>query len=301
MIFDYDLASIFKKVDKKIQNLGLSGIDFETEKIKEDKKEILQKEIVKLEKIHKDLEENNNNLQKQQDELTNEYDNKKNKLSIIEQEYEEKVNLIASLENRITVLEADIKNMRAELYGLNKLKEYTNSISSLISSFNESINKVTYNEHQNDETAQYRSAYCIEQTKYNLQKKIFIGSLDDLIDSEDNTQKTIIQYVSPSWNKFEYLWYSGLEELWYLAHKNKDTDYLFIIRNSNLSIIESYAGILLDIYLGNRRYNPMVKEDMYAYMPTNLYIMFVPVNNDEKYEYSLPINPQLIENVNNIG
>ena len=45
----------------------------------------------------------------------------------------------------------------------------------------------------------------------------------------------------------------------------------------------------------------MVKEDMYNYMPTNLYIMFVPVNNDEKYEYSLPINPQLIETVNNTG
>lgn len=301
MIFDYDLDSIFKKVDKKIQNLGLSGIGFETYETKEYKKKKLQKEIVKLEKINKDLEENNNNLQKQQDELTNEYDNKKNELSIIEQEYEEKVNLIASLENRITALEADIKNMRADLYGLNKLKEYTDSISLLISSFNESINKVNYNEHQNDEIAQYRSAYCIEQTKYNLQKKIFIGSIDDSMKSEDNTQKTIIQYVTPSWNKFEYLWYSGLEELWYLAHENKDTDYLFIIRNCNLSIIESYAGILLDIYLGNRIYNPMVKEEMYTYMPTNLYIMFVPVNNDEKYEYSLPIHPQLIENVNNIG
>lgn len=260
MIFDYDLDSIFKKVDKNIQNLGLSGIDFETEKMKEDKKEILQKEIVKLEKINKDLEENNNNLQKQQDELTNEYDNKKKELSIIEQEYEDKVKLIASLENRIKVLEADIKNMRAELYGLNRLKEYTDSIFLLISSFNESINKVTYNEHQNDETVQYRSAYCIEQTKYNLQKKIFIGSIDDSMKSEDNTQKTIIQYVSPSWNKFEYLWYSGLEELWYLAHENKDTDYLFIIRNCNLSIIESYAGILLDIYMDNRKYNPIVKE-----------------------------------------
>lgn len=301
MIFDYDLDSIFKKVDKKIQNLDFGEIDYETEKMKEYKKKKLNEEIAKLVKIHKDLEENNKNLKKLQDELTNEYDNKKNALSIIEQEYEDKVNLIASLENRITTLGADIKNIRAELYGLNKLKEYTNSISSLISSFNESINKVTYNEHQNDETAQYRSAYCIEQTKYNLQKKIFIGSLDDLIDSEDNTQKTIIQYVSPSWNKFEYLWYSGLEELWYLAHENKNTDYLFIIRNCNLSIIESYAGILLDIYLGNRRYNPMVKEDMYTYMPTNLYIMFVPVNNDEKYEYSLPINPQLIKTVNNIG
>lgn len=301
MIFDYDLVSIFKKVDKKIQNLDFGGTDYETEKMKEYKKKKLQKEIAKLIKIHKDLEENNNNLQKQLDELTNQYDNKKNGLFIVEKEYEEKVNLIASLENRITALEADIKNMRAELYGLNKLKEYTNSISLLISSFNENINKVTYNEHQNDETAQYRSAYCIEQTNYNLQTKIFIGNLDDLIISKDNTQKTIIQYVSPSWNKFEYLWYSGLEELWYLAHKNKDTDYLFIIRNCNLSIIESYAGILLDIYLGNRIYNPMVKEEMYTYMPTNLYIMFVPVNNDEKYEYSLPINPQLIKTVNNIG
>lgn len=301
MIFDYDLASIFKKVDKKIQNLDLSGIGFETYETKEYKKKKLQKEIAKLVKTHKDLEENNNNLIKQQDELTNEYDNKKNELSIIEQEYEDKVNLIASLENRKTALEADIKNMRAELYGLNKLKEYSNSISSLISSFNENINKVTYNEHQNDETAQYRSAYCIEQTKYNLQKKIFIGSIDDLIKSKDNTQKTIIQYASPAWNKFEYLWYSGLEDLWYLAHKNKNNDYLFIIRNCNLSIIESYAGILLDIYMGNRKYNPIVKEEMYTYMPTNLYIMFVPVNNDEKYEYSLPINPQLIEIVNNIG
>ena len=191
--------------------------------------------------------------------------------------------------------------MRAELYGLNKLKEYSNSISSLISSFNENIKKVTYNEHQNDETAQYRSVYCIEQTTYKLQKKMFIGSIDDLIISKDNTQKTIIQYASPLWNKFEYLWYSGLDELWYLAHENKNTDYLYIIRNCNLSIIESYAGILLDIYMGNRKYNPIVKEDRYAYMPTNLYIMFVPVNNDEKYEYSLPINPQLIEIVNNIG
>jgi len=102
MIFDYDLDSIFKKVDKKIQNLDFNGIDYETDEMKEHKKKKLQKEIAKLVKIHKDLEENNNNLQKQQDELTNEYDNKKNELSIIEQEYEEKVNLIASLENRIT-------------------------------------------------------------------------------------------------------------------------------------------------------------------------------------------------------
>ena len=301
MLFYYDLDSIFKKVDKKIQNLDFGGTDYETEKMKEYKKKKLNEEIAKLVEIHKDLEENNKNIKKQQDELTNEYDNKKNALSIIEQEYEDKVNLIASLENRITALGADIKNMRAELYGLNKLKEYSNSISSLISSFNENIKKVTYNEHQNDETAQYRSVYCIEQTTYKLQKKMFIGSIDDLIISKDNTQKTIIQYVSPLWNKFEYLWYSGLDELWYLAHENKNTDYLYIIRNCNLSIIESYAGILLDIYMGNRKYNPIVKEDRYAYMPTNLYIMFVPVNNDEKYEYSLPINPQLIEIVNNIG
>lgn len=301
MLFYYDLDSIFKKVDKKIQNLDFGGTDYETEKMKEYKKKKLNEEIAKLVEIHNDLEENNKNLKKQQDELTNGYDNKKNALSIIEQEYEDKVNLIASLENRITALGADIKNMRAELYGLNKLKEYSNSISSLISSFNENIKKVTYNEHQNDETAQYRSVYCIEQTTYKLQKKMFIGSIDDLIISKDNTQKTIIQYVSPLWNKFEYLWYSGLDELWYLAHENKNTDYLYIIRNCNLSIIESYAGILLDIYMGNRKYNPIVKEDRYAYMPTNLYIMFVPVNNDEKYEYSLPINPQLIEIVNNIG
>ena len=301
MLFYYDLDSIFKKVDKKIQNLDFGGTDYETEKMKEYKKKKLNEEIAKLVEIHKDLEENNKNLKKQQDELTNEYDNKKNALSIIEQKYEDKVNLIASLENRITALGADIKNMRAELYGLNKLKEYSNSISSLISSFNENIKKVTYNEHQNDETAQYRSVYCIEQTTYKLQKKMFIGSIDDLIISKDNTQKTIIQYASPLWNKFEYLWYSGLDELWYLAHENKNTDYLYIIRNCNLSIIESYAGILLDIYMGNRKYNPIVKEDRYAYMPTNLYIMFVPVNNDEKYEYSLPINPQLIEIVNNIG
>lgn len=301
MLFYYDLDSIFKKVDKKIQNLDFGGTDYETEKMKEYKKKKLNEEIAKLVEIHNDLEENNKNLKKQQDELTNEYDNKKNALSIIEQEYEDKVNLIASLENRITALGADIKNMRAELYGLNKLKEYSNSISSLISSFNENIKKVTYNEHQNDETAQYRSVYCIEQTTYKLQKKMFIGSIDDLIISKDNTQKTIIQYASPLWNKFEYLWYSGLDELWYLAHENKNTNYLYIIRNCNLSIIESYAGILLDIYMGNRKYNPIVKEDRYAYMPTNLYIMFVPVNNDEKYEYSLPINPQLIEIVNNIG
>ncbi len=273
MIFDYDLDSILKKVDKKIQNSDFGGIDYETEKMKEYKKKRLQKEIAKLVKIHKDLEEDNNNLQNQ----------------------------LISIENRKTALESEIKNMRAELYGLKRLKEYSNTISSLISSFNENIKKVTYNEHQNDETAHYRSVYCIEYTSYELQKKVLIGSLSDLISSKDNTQETIIQYVSPLWNKFEYLWYSGLEELWYLAHENKNTDYLFIIRNCNLSIIESYAGILLDIYLGNRRYNPMVKEDMYNYMPTNLYIMFVPVNNDEKYEYSLPINPQLIETVNNMG
>lgn len=65
MIFDYDLDSILKKVDKKIQNSDFGGIDYETEKMKEYKKKRLQKEIAKLVKIHKDLEEDNNNLQNQ--------------------------------------------------------------------------------------------------------------------------------------------------------------------------------------------------------------------------------------------
>lgn len=301
MLFIYDVASMFKKVDLNIKNLDFGDIYYETYKMLEYKKKNFKQEIIKLKKEHKYLEENNNNLKNQQDELNREYDKKKHDLSIIEHEYEEKVNFISSLENRKIALELEIKNMRTELYGLNRLKEYSNSIYTLISSLNENMKQVTYNEYKNDDTAQYRSAYCIEQTTYKLQKKILIGSIDDLISSKDNTQETIIQYVSPSWNKFEYLWYSGLEELWYLAHDNKNTDYLFIIRNCNLSIIESYAGILLDIYLGNRRNNPMVKDDIYNYLPTNLYILYVPVNNDEKYEYSLPINPQLIETINNIG
>ena len=116
-------------------------------------------EIAKLVKIHKDLEEDNNNLQNQ----------------------------LISIENRKTALESEIKNMRAELYGLKRLKEYSNTISSLISSFNENIKKVTYNEHQNDETAHYRSVYCIEYTSYELQKKVLIGSLSNLVSSKDNT------------------------------------------------------------------------------------------------------------------
>lgn len=96
-----------------------------------------------------------------------------------------------------------------------------------------------------------------------------------------------IQQVEADWLKFDYLYNHGLKAAWEKALNNPQIPCFFVLQDFNLAAFECYAKPLMDVLAGRRKALPGYP----AGKPENFWLFLIPIINDSKFEFGLPLIP----------
>ena len=323
-----------KKMEKETENDNLKKLKEKLAKLEKDNFDYTVKSnlIKTLEELKTGFIEFSNKYENNKTSLGNE-----SLLKILEDNKKNNERISDSIDTNFTII-SDLLNvissLKDKIIEKNVLKDSINKISDSVDYLSESIVGILGNNSNHEiihsevihekkiDLDSYKAS--IELYKYVDLKKFLkdfhnnIAFINDKKIFIDNFTEGINDYrimglqPNPTWNSFKDLWNAGLDDLWISAHDvsekyEDDKDYvdninhILIINNCNLSIIEAYAGDILDIVKYSKgilknRTNPFTKnmDKKYHKYPENLYILFISIN-DENQDYGLPINPKFID------
>lgn len=244
-------------------------------------------------------------LEEQKESIITSIENHKNELEILEQEIENKNEILIDTESKLDDLE---KRKNTIVDDMSKVKDLLGISNGVASANNIQLNFAMQKINLMDNEMPFYYAYlkALENTfKVNnigygesstIGKQIAVNNM--LLVPDEAVAKAIIlsagkcyymiEYVSASWKSFDNLWENGLKYIIEQCDKNPDIVHFLVLQNINLTYIPNYLQPLIDVQNGvTDCFNQYG-----VYFPSNLRVLCT-VTGDEV----IPLNKKCLKSM----